>query len=81
MRELTHAWLEGDPARALDWQLRLLPLIRALFSEVSPIPVKAALSAMGLIENNLRLPLTPLDREKAEALVETLRKAGITVQG
>ncbi len=81
MRELTHAWLEGDPAKALDWQLRLLPLIRALFSEVSPIPVKAALSAMGLIENNLRLPLTPLDREKAEALVETLRKAGITVQG
>ena len=81
MRELTHAWLEGDPARALDWQLRLLPLIRALFSEVNPIPVKAALSAMGLIENNLRLPLTPLDREKAEALVETLRKAGITVQG
>ena len=80
MRELTHAWLEGDPAKALDWQLRLLPLIRALFSEVSPIPVKAALSAMGLIENNLRLPLTPLDREKAEALVETLRKAGITVQ-
>ena len=81
MRELAHAWLEGDPAKALDWQLRLLPLIRALFSEVSPIPVKAALSAMGLIENNLRLPLTPLDREKAEALVETLRKAGITVQG
>lgn len=81
MRELTHAWLEGDPAKALDWQLRLLPLIRALFSEVSPIPVKAALSAMGLIENNLRLPLTPLDREKAETLVETLRKAGITVQG
>ena len=80
MRELTHAWLEGDPAKALEWQLRLLPLIRALFSEVSPIPVKAALSAMGLIENNLRLPLTPLDREKAEALVETLRKAGITVQ-
>ena len=53
--------------------------MRALFSEVSPIPVKAALSMMGMIENTLRLPLTPLEAEKAAILrreLERLRLIG-----
>ena len=79
MRELTHAWLEGDPARALDWQLRLLPLIRALFSEVSPTPVKAALKMMGMDSGILRLPLTEISQESFETLLKAMRDAGINV--
>lgn len=74
MRDLTAAWLHGDAKRALELQLEALRLIRALFSEVNPIPVKAALRRMGLIEETLRLPLTPLDPERAEALEQVLRQ-------
>ena len=63
-----------ERARKNDWagarsaQEALLPLIRALFSDVSPIPLKAALSMQGLIKDELRLPLTPLDAEKRGVL-------------
>lgn len=77
MREMTMAWLQGDPKRALDLQLKALPLIRALFSEVNPIPVKAALARMGLIEETLRLPLWPLSEDKAEALNRELKRYGL----
>lgn len=50
---------EGDIKSASRLQLKLFPLIRALFSEVSPIPVKYALSRLGICQNYLRLPLTP----------------------
>ena len=53
-------------------QYHLLPLIRALFSEVSPIPVKAALSMMDRIEDVLRLPLVPLDAERRAVLRQEL---------
>ena len=74
MHELAMAWLQGDTGKALALQLKLLPLIRALFSEVNPIPVKSALARMGLIEENLRLPLWPLDDVKAEALNRELKR-------
>lgn len=74
MHELTAAWLHGDVRRALELQMKYLPLIRALFSEVNPIPVKAALHRMGLIENTLRLPLTPLEEDKSDALEKALRE-------
>ena len=77
MHELAMAWFQGDPKKALALQLKALPLIRALFSEVSPIPVKAALARMGLIEETLRLPLWPLDEAKAEALGRELKRAGL----
>ena len=53
-------------------QLSLLPLIRALFCEVNPIPVKAALAEMGRIGEEMRLPLTPLRGEKRMQLLKTL---------
>lgn len=74
MRDMAASWLHGEAGRALDLQVEWLPLIRALFSEVNPIPVKAALHMMGLIENTLRLPLTPLDDERAEALRREMRR-------
>lgn len=74
MHDMAASWLRGDAGRALDLQVEWLPLIRAMFSEVNPIPVKAALHMMGLIDNNLRLPLTPLDEEKAEALRREMKR-------
>ena len=77
MHELAIAWIQGDARKALELQLRCLPLIRALFTEVNPIPVKAALARMGLIEGTLRLPLTPLEGEKAEQLGRELKRFGL----
>ena len=71
------AWLRGDIDACRRLQFRLLPLIRALFSEVSPIPVKAALAIMGRIEDALRPPLVPLDDLRRDALREELAHLGL----
>ena len=65
---LTAAAQAGDDATAAALQARYLPLIAALFSEVNPIPVKAALQAMGLCSEELRLPLTPISAGNRAAL-------------
>ena len=70
-------WLRGDIDACRRLQFRLLPLIRALFSEVSPIPVKAALAMMGRIEDALRPPLVPLDDLRRDALREELAHLGL----
>ena len=77
MHEMAAAWLQGDANRCRDLQLQYLPLIRALFSEVSPIPVKAGLSMMGRVENELRLPLAPLDEERTAALRRVMERYGL----
>ena len=51
---------QGDFAAAAEIHYKLMPLFKGLFVETNPLPVKAALARMGLIENHLRLPLTPL---------------------
>ena len=58
-------------------QCKLLGLINALFSEVNPIPVKAAVSKMGFCEDYLRLPLTPMEDHTREVLYAEMRKLGI----
>lgn len=58
LSELWKLWKAGDTSAALDLDQRLYPLTKSLFTEVNPIPVKAALSKMGLCKNELRLPLT-----------------------
>lgn len=65
---MTTSWIGGDTRTCRDLQLKWLPLIRLLFSEVNPIPIKAALSMLGKIENTLRLPLTPLSSVYEDAL-------------
>lgn len=60
---LARAALDGDFDTASDLQIKLLPLIEALFSEVSPIPVKAAMKLMGYDCGECRLPLTTASRE------------------
>lgn len=60
-----------------ETQIKYSRLISLLFSEVNPIPVKAALHAMGLCENELRLPLTPMSGDKKEALIREMQNLGI----
>ena len=75
--EMCHRWFDGDIAGSLKMQLDYLPLINALFCEVNPIPVKAAMAAMGWCENYLRLPLTPMEPEHAEKLYALMRSHGL----
>lgn len=76
---MTDACLAGDYATAAAWQCKLLPLVNACFSEVNPIPAKAAVSAMGFGEEYLRMPLTPMEEGNREKLYKEMRKLGITV--
>ena len=76
---MTDAALAGDFKTAAALQCKLLPLIDCLFSEVNPIPAKAAVSAMGFGEENLRLPLTPMEDATRAKLYEEMRKLGINV--
>lgn len=66
---MAHAWLEGDVRASRDLQLRLLPLIAALFAEPNPIPVKAGVEMLGFAVGRPRLPLVPV----SDALRTTLR--------
>ena len=76
---MTDACIAGDYATAAKMQCDLLPLINALFSEVNPIPVKAAAAAMGYGADFLRLPLTPMEDATRAVLFEEMRKLGIEV--
>lgn len=69
----------GDVAGAAADQLRFLPLINTLFCEVNPIPVKAAMNAMGFCEDYLRLPLTPMEEANRQRLFAEMQKAGIKI--
>ena len=76
---MTDACLRGDDAAAAKMQCDLLPLINALFSEVNPIPAKAATAAMGFGADALRLPLTSMEEQNRAVLFEEMRKLGIAV--
>lgn len=70
-------YLNGNVKSALDIQLRYLELIDALFCEVNPIPVKAAMNLMGYNVGGLRLPLTVIEDENRKKLAESLRACGL----
>lgn len=76
---MCRACLDGDFKTAAQWQCKLLPLIDALFSEVNPIPAKAAVAAMGFGQEYLRMPLTSLEDHNRENLYKEMRKLGINV--
>ena len=70
---MTDAFFAGDLKTAAKLQCDMLPLINALFSEVNPIPAKAAVSAMGFGNEYLRLPLTPMEDGNRAVLFEEMR--------
>ena len=77
---LVHDYLDGRTDEARKAQLHYLPLINALFSEVNPIPVKAATAAMGFGRNILRLPLCTMDKQLQAHLLELMKAEGISVR-
>ena len=72
--------LEGDVAGSREIQLKALPLIDALFCEVNPIPVKAAMNMMGWEAGPLRMPLTEMEPEHKERLKKAMIDFGIEVK-
>ena len=77
--EMCRLFREGDVKTAAEMQLKYIPLINALFSEVNPIPVKAAMAKMGFCEDYLRLPLTPMEDTTRENLYTQMKNAGINI--
>ncbi len=75
--DMCKRFMSGDVLGARRLQLDLLPLINALFSEVNPIPAKAAVSAMGYCENYVRLPLTVMEKENEAKLLSLMREQGL----
>ena len=75
--EMCDRYFAGDVAGAAEIQCELLPLIRALFCEVNPIPVKAAMAAMGYCKNYLRMPLCPMSEANESAMLQIMRDMGI----
>ncbi len=75
-REMVHLMLQGRLEEAREIHFRTLPVVRALFIETNPVPVKEALNLMGLPAGPLRLPLTPMKPANREVLKEALRKIG-----
>lgn len=71
------AFFAGDVATAAKMQCKYLPLIQALFCEVNPIPVKAALATMGRMEGVIRLPLTEMEEDHQEKMVSIMRGFGL----
>lgn len=70
-------YLSGDLSGSLELQFRLNPLTKQLFSEVNPIPVKTALSLMGMCGGELRLPLVPMEAANLEKLKAAMRTYGL----
>ena len=77
--ELCNKFFAGDIDGAAKMQYKYHYLIDALFSEVNPIPVKAAMAAMGFCEDYLRLPLTPMEENTKAVLLGAMRDVGINV--
>ena len=71
--EICDSFFAGDVKKSASLQLKYLPLIRALFSEVNPIPIKSAMAKLGYCENYLRLPLTPMNKEKEEKMFKIMK--------
>ncbi len=77
--EMCHKFFAGDIKGAAEMQFKYFALTKALFSEVNPIPVKAAMAAMGYCEDYVRLPLTVMEDDHKAVLLSEMRKVGLDV--
>ena len=78
--EMTHKAQEGKKREKSALQLKLLPLINALFCETSPIPCKAAMAALGMCEDEVRLPLVPMQERNRGRLYAAMRDLGMKIR-
>ena len=77
--DLAEACLKGDWESGRALQFKLVPLIRSLFIETNPIPVKTALSLMGKCRGDVRLPLTPMGEGNLKKLRQAMTDFGLPV--
>ena len=75
--DIVASYLEGDVKKSCDMQLKAIPLINALFSEVNPIPVKKAMNLLGWDVGPLRLPLTEMEEANAAKLAQAMKDFGL----
>ena len=77
VHDMVYKFFEGDVAGSRKMQLEALPVINALFCEVNPIPVKAAMNLQGKEVGSLRAPLTEMEPEHQEVLKKAMKELGI----
>ena len=77
MAEMTHLCLDNDFAAASQLQIRYMDLIDALFTEVNPIPIKAAMNLLGMDAGSLRLPLCDISDKNLDTLRRAMERAGL----
>ena len=75
--DMVMKYFDGDTKGATEDQLKALPLINALFSEVNPIPVKTAMNLMGMNVGPLRMPLCEMEEDTKAALAKEIEKFGL----
>ena len=75
--DIVMKFLDGDVIGSLDIQLKYMDVIHNLFSEVNPIPAKRAVAEMGYCKNIVRRPLTEMEEDHAQVLIQSMKEAGI----
>lgn len=75
--DMCMAYLNGDTQKAMELQLKYIPFINALFSDVNPIPVKEAMNLMGMNVGPVRLPLVPMNVQKLAAMKQIMYGLGL----
>lgn len=75
--DMVMKFLEGDVKGSLDIQLKYMDVIHNLFSEVNPIPAKRAVAEIGYCKNIVRRPLTEMEEDHAQVLIQSMKEAGI----
>ena len=75
--DMVMKFLEGDVKGSLDIQLKYMDVIHNLFREVNPIPAKRAVAEMGYCKNIVRRPLTEMEADHAQVLIQSMKEAGI----
>ena len=72
--EMCRAYLAGKTDSASERQLEMMPMIKALFSEINPIPVKTALAVMDMCREEFRLPMCEMNEANKVVLIRLMRK-------
>ena len=75
--DMVHACLQGDYKKAAAIQIEAIPMVKALFCETSPIPVKAALNMMGWNVGECRMPLTTMEESNRKVLEQAMKEYGL----
>ena len=77
VHKMVHSFMEGDIETSRRMQIKLEPLVKALFCETNPIPVKAAMNLMGMNVGRCRLPLVDISPQGMETLKKAMKEYGL----